>query len=74
MLLYLASLKNADRPPPQKRLDGWLDRFDLSEWKTRKPEDSLSKGMAQKVAVHRRRRSTTPSSCSWMSRSPAWTR
>jgi len=48
MLLYLASLKNADGSAVEKRLDTWLARFDLSEWKTRTPE-ALSKGMAQKV-------------------------
>ena len=48
MLLYLASLKNAHRPTAEKRLDEWLARFDLLEWKTRTP-DTLSKGMAQKV-------------------------
>jgi ABC-2 type transport system ATP-binding protein len=48
MLLYLASLKNADRTAAEKRLDEWLARFDLAEWKTRTPE-ALSKGMAQKV-------------------------
>jgi ABC-2 type transport system ATP-binding protein len=48
MLLYLASLKNADRSTAEKRLDEWLARFDLAEWKTRTPE-ALSKGMAQKV-------------------------
>jgi ABC-2 type transport system ATP-binding protein len=48
MLLYLASLKNADSPEVEKRLDRWLARFGLSEWKTRTPE-ALSKGMAQKV-------------------------
>ena len=48
MLLYLASLKNANRPAAEKRLDEWLSRFDLLECKTRTPE-TLSKGMAQKV-------------------------
>ncbi len=48
MLLYLASLKNADSSAAEKRLDEWLARFNLVEWKTRTPE-SLSKGMAQKV-------------------------
>jgi len=48
MLLYLASLKNADRSTAEKRLDEWLARFDLAPWKTRTPE-ALSKGMAQKV-------------------------
>jgi ABC-2 type transport system ATP-binding protein len=48
MLLYLASLKNADPSAAEKRLDKWLSRFDLMDWKTRTPE-ALSKGMAQKV-------------------------
>ena len=48
MLHYLASLKNADRSAVEKRLDEWLARFNLAEWKTRTPE-TLSKGMAQKV-------------------------
>jgi len=48
MLLYLASLKNTDRSVAAKRLDAWLDRFGLTEWKTSSPE-ALSKGMAQKV-------------------------
>ncbi len=48
MLLYLASLKNADKASAQKRIDQWLERFDLKEWKMRKAED-LSKGMAQKA-------------------------
>jgi ABC-2 type transport system ATP-binding protein len=48
MLLYLASLKNAEPKAAEKRLDQWLERFDLTEWKAKKPED-LSKGMAQKV-------------------------
>jgi ABC-2 type transport system ATP-binding protein len=48
MLLYLASLKNTDRRTASKRLDAWLDRFNLLEWKTSTPE-VLSKGMAQKV-------------------------
>jgi ABC-2 type transport system ATP-binding protein len=48
MLLYLASLKNAEGPAVDKRLDEWLRRFNLLEWKTCTPE-ALSKGMAQKV-------------------------
>jgi ABC-2 type transport system ATP-binding protein len=48
MLLYLASLKNANIPAAEKRLDEWFARFELSEWKTSTP-DALSKGMAQKV-------------------------
>jgi ABC-2 type transport system ATP-binding protein len=48
MLLYLASLKNADTAVAEKRLDAWLERFDLTQWKRATP-DALSKGMAQKV-------------------------
>jgi ABC-2 type transport system ATP-binding protein len=48
MLLYLASLKNADPAVSARRLDEWLERFDLAEWKSRKPEE-LSKGMALKA-------------------------
>jgi len=48
MLIYLASLKNTNRAEAKERLDMWLSRFALSEWKTRTP-DKLSKGMAQKV-------------------------
>jgi ABC-2 type transport system ATP-binding protein len=48
MLLYLASLKNADPVDAEKRLDAWLERLDLTEWKKRTPE-ALSKGMAQKI-------------------------
>ena len=48
MLLYLASLKNADPAASARRLDEWLERFELTEWKNRTP-DALSKGMAQKA-------------------------
>jgi len=48
MLLYFAALKNANRSDAAKKLDKWLDRFDLLDWKRRTP-DTLSKGMAQKV-------------------------
>jgi len=48
LLLYLASLKGVGRADCQPRLDRWLSRFELSEWKKRKVEE-LSKGMAQKV-------------------------
>ncbi|HET6485412.1 MAG TPA: ATP-binding cassette domain-containing protein [Spirochaetia bacterium] len=48
MLLYLASLKNADPVAASRRLDEWLERFELTEWKNRTP-DALSKGMAQKA-------------------------
>jgi ABC-2 type transport system ATP-binding protein len=48
MLLYLAELKNSPAHEAQKRIDEWLAKFDLSDWKMRKAED-LSKGMAQKA-------------------------
>jgi ABC-2 type transport system ATP-binding protein len=48
MLLYLAGLKGADPAASMRRLDEWLERFGLSEWKAHPPED-LSKGMAQKA-------------------------
>ena len=48
MLLYLASLKGADPSASARMLDQWLERFGLSKWKRRPPEE-LSKGMAQKA-------------------------
>lgn len=48
MLVYLASLKNVPRQVAEPRLDSWLERLDLSAWKTHKIAD-LSKGMAQKI-------------------------
>jgi ABC-2 type transport system ATP-binding protein len=48
LLLYLASLKGASRAFCQPRIERWLERFELSDWKKRKVEE-LSKGMAQKV-------------------------
>ena len=50
MLLYLAALKNVDRSRAEPRMDEWLERFGLQEWKKRKTEE-LSKGMAQKVQL-----------------------
>ncbi len=48
MLLYLASLKNAEPAAARRRVSDWLERFDLGGWKKRKC-DELSKGMAQKA-------------------------
>lgn len=48
MLLYLASLKNGETLAAEKRLNEWLQRFDLMEWKSRTVK-TLSKGMSQKV-------------------------
>lgn len=50
MLTYLARLKGCDARTARKRIDRWLERFELSEWKTRKIEQ-LSKGMSQKVQL-----------------------
>jgi len=48
LLLYFASLKGKTRSEVQKAIDGWLDRFQLRQWKKRKVEE-LSKGMSQKL-------------------------
>jgi ABC-2 type transport system ATP-binding protein len=48
LLHYFASLKARRRGEVQERIDGWLERFDLSDWQLRKVEH-LSKGMRQKV-------------------------
>jgi ABC-2 type transport system ATP-binding protein len=47
-LTYFASLKGAQGPGVQHRIDEWLERFGLAEWKHRKILE-LSKGMAQKA-------------------------
>lgn len=48
VLRYLAALKGISKADADARMDKWLDRFNLSEWKDKKI-DSLSKGMAQKI-------------------------
>ena len=48
VLRYLAALKGVSKADADARMDKWLARFDLSEWKNKKI-DSLSKGMAQKI-------------------------
>jgi len=47
-LKYFAALKNVPAAEADKRIDFWLDRMNLGEWKTKKTTD-LSKGMQQKV-------------------------
>ncbi|MBV9217618.1 MAG: ATP-binding cassette domain-containing protein, partial [Acidobacteria bacterium] len=47
-LRYFAALKDVSRSDADKRIDFWLDRMRLSEWKNKKTTD-LSKGMQQKV-------------------------
>ena len=47
-LRYFAALKDVPRALADKRIDFWLERMDLAEWKKKKTTD-LSKGMQQKV-------------------------
>jgi len=47
-LRFFAQLKNVTGKDAQQRIDNWLDRLRLSEWKLKKTRD-LSKGMQQKV-------------------------
>ena len=48
MLTYYAALKGVPRGDARAAIVDWLDRFELTEWSSRKVE-SLSKGMSQKV-------------------------
>ncbi|REJ78197.1 MAG: ATP-binding cassette domain-containing protein [Acidobacteria bacterium] len=47
-LRYFAALKGVNRKEADKRIDFWLDRMNLAEWKEKKTTD-LSKGMSQKL-------------------------
>jgi ABC-2 type transport system ATP-binding protein len=47
-LRYFAALKGVPQKEADKRIDFWLDRMKLSEWKMKKTTD-LSKGMSQKL-------------------------
>ncbi|MBD3298222.1 MAG: ATP-binding cassette domain-containing protein [candidate division Zixibacteria bacterium] len=47
-LLFFASLKSVPNAEAHPRIDRWLKRLDLSDWKKR-PVEELSKGMQQKV-------------------------
>ncbi len=47
-LRYFAALKDVSQKEADRRIDYWLDRMRLSEWKTKKTTD-LSKGMSQKI-------------------------
>lgn len=47
-LRYFAALKGVGRHDADKRIDSWLGRMGLSEWKSKKTTD-LSKGMQQKI-------------------------
>jgi ABC-2 type transport system ATP-binding protein len=47
-LLFFAELKGLRRKDAQKRLDAWLERVDMADWKQKRWEE-LSKGMQQKI-------------------------
>jgi ABC-2 type transport system ATP-binding protein len=47
-LRYFAALKDVSQKEADKRIDFWLDRMGLSDWKLKKAND-LSKGMSQKI-------------------------
>ncbi|HEY7912813.1 MAG TPA: ATP-binding cassette domain-containing protein [Blastocatellia bacterium] len=47
-LIFFASLKGVDSSEAARRVDRWLERLELSDWKKKKAQD-LSKGMQQKV-------------------------
>jgi ABC-2 type transport system ATP-binding protein len=47
-LKFFAALKNVDAKEADKRVDAWLARLSLTEWKNKKATE-LSKGMQQKV-------------------------
>jgi ABC-2 type transport system ATP-binding protein len=47
-LRYFAALKGISQKEADKRIDFWLERMKLAEWKRKKTTD-LSKGMQQKV-------------------------
>jgi ABC-2 type transport system ATP-binding protein len=47
-LRYFAALKGVSQKDADRRIDRWLERMKLSEWKTKKTTD-LSKGMSQKI-------------------------
>jgi ABC-2 type transport system ATP-binding protein len=48
LLLFLAELKGLQRHEVRGRIDSWLERFDLADWKLKKVE-ALSRGMQQKI-------------------------
>ncbi len=48
LLIFLAEMKALKPSKSKELITYWLDRFELSEWKTKKIEE-LSKGMQQKI-------------------------
>jgi ABC-2 type transport system ATP-binding protein len=49
-LVYLATLKGLDEHTARRRLAGWLERFDLWEYRRKKVQE-LSRGMQQKAQL-----------------------
>lgn len=47
-LIFLAQLKGLSTQEAKKRVNHWLDKFDIQSWKTKLVQE-LSKGMQQKV-------------------------
>ena len=47
-LLYFAQIKGLSKTDAQSKVNHWLNRLQVSEWKNKRIED-LSKGMAQKI-------------------------
>lgn len=47
-LVFFAELKGLSRAEAEKRIDRWLERIEMSQWKLKKWEE-LSKGMQQKI-------------------------
>lgn len=45
---FFAALKNVDSSEADKRIDLWLERLQLTQWKSKKASE-LSKGMQQKI-------------------------
>ena len=48
LLLFLSELKSMEKKEAKKRVDVWLERFEMQDWKNKKIEE-LSKGMQQKI-------------------------
>jgi ABC-2 type transport system ATP-binding protein len=48
LLLFFAELKDIRGQEARNRIDSWLERFDLANWKFKKVEE-LSRGMQQKI-------------------------
>lgn len=47
-LLYLAQLKGLSKKDAKKKIDEWLEKFEITDWWNKKVEE-LSKGMQQKI-------------------------